>query len=186
MELYIHIPFCVRKCEYCSFVSFPADDIQKEKYIKSLLEETKVRREEFREPVNTVFIGGGTPSLLSPNQFQKLVTGIRQYVSIDPHAEFSVEANPGTLTDEFVEKAAELGANRFSIGMQAFQELLLKRLGRIHTFAEVVESAELIKKHGVRNFNLDLIFGIPGQSLSDWRITLDQAISLDPTHIIMQ
>ena len=183
MELYIHIPFCVRKCEYCSFVSFPADNVQKEKYIESLLDETKVRREEFREPVNTVFIGGGTPSLLSPDQFQKLVTGIRQYVSIDPHAEFSVEANPGTLTDEFVEKAAELGANRFSIGMQAFQELLLKRLGRIHTFTEVVESVQLIKKQGLQNINLDLIFGIPGQSLSDWKETLDRAISLDPTHI---
>ena len=183
MELYIHIPFCIRKCEYCSFISFQADTLQKDIYIDALLEEARIRKDEFTEPLKTIYIGGGTPSLLSSSQLRKLVSGLCEYVSADNCFEFTIEANPGTLTEEFVKTSAELGINRFSLGMQAYQKVLLKRLGRIHTYTDVMKSVELLKKNHIENYNLDLIFGCPGQSYEDWIETLRAAISLQPSHI---
>ena len=183
MELYIHIPFCKRKCEYCSFVSFAADSAQKDEYIEILLKEARIRQSEFTDKIDTVFIGGGTPSLLSPAQLERTVTGIRKYLRSDSCTEFTIEANPGTLTEEFVGTAVRLGINRFSIGMQACQDAILKRLGRIHSYSDVRSSVSIMRKHHIENFNLDLIFGIPGQTLSDWEKTLDAAISLHPAHI---
>ncbi len=183
MELYIHIPFCARKCRYCSFVSFPADENRKEEYVEALLHENRLRKAEYTEPVSTVYIGGGTPSLLSPDQFRTLVLGIRKTVLWEADAEFTVEANPGTLTDAFLETAAELGVNRLSLGMQSAEERLLKFLGRIHTFSEVEQSAASVRRAGIRNLNLDLIFGIPGQTASEWDHTLDAALSMEPEHI---
>ena len=183
MELYIHVPFCVRKCRYCSFVSFPADENRKEEYLDTLLQENRLRNEEYTEPVSTVYIGGGTPSLLSPDQLRRLVSGIRETVSLDAVTEFTVEANPGTLTDIFLEAAAETGVNRISLGMQSAEERLLRFLGRIHTFREVEQSVAAARRHGFRNLNLDLIFGIPGQTSGEWNHTLDAALSLEPEHL---
>lgn len=183
MELYIHIPFCARKCRYCSFVSFPEDENRKEEYIEALLEENRIRGKEYTEQVSTVYVGGGTPSLLSPDQFRRLVLGIRQMGSWTADTEFTVEANPGTLTDEFLETAAELGVNRVSLGMQSAEDHILQFLGRIHTFREVEQSVASVRRHGITNLNLDLIFGIPGQSAAEWEHTLDAALSLEPEHI---
>ena len=183
MELYIHIPFCRRKCDYCSFVSFPGELHQKEKYIRALLDETELRQAEFSEPVQTVFIGGGTPSLLSSDQLKTLVTGISDRISLSDCVEFTIEANPGTLTEDFTAAAVRLGINRFSLGMQAYQDSLLQLLGRIHTYPDVVNSVSLLNKYHISNFNLDLIFGIPGQTLSQWDETLSAALSLRPAHI---
>ena len=183
MELYIHIPFCVKKCSYCSFVSFPASAEEMDNYISLVLQEAEIRRFEVVSSIETVYIGGGTPSLLSPGQLIRLMDGLRALFSFVPSAEFSVEANPGTLTEAFIEAAVSAGINRFSIGMQAFQPDILKFLGRIHSFADVEKSVALVRSSGISNVNLDLIFGIPGQTFDSWTKTLDTALSLRPDHI---
>ena len=183
MELYIHIPFCVRKCRYCAFVSFPAAPEEQDSYIASLLREAEIRQNEVTSPIETVYIGGGTPSLLSAVRLTRLISGLRSVFSFSPEAEFSVEANPGTLTAEWLSAAVSTGVNRLSLGMQAFQPHLLTFLGRIHTFREVTHSVSLARSAGIGNLNLDLIFGIPGQTLSDWTETLESALSLTPDHL---
>ena len=183
MELYIHIPFCVRKCAYCSFVSFPAAEEEKDAYISSLLREAELRRPEADGSVETVYIGGGTPSLLSPSMFRRLIADLRSIFDIRREAEFTVESNPGTLTAEFLDTAVTAGVNRLSLGMQAVQPAILRFLGRIHSFEEVSRSVSMARSAGLNNLNLDLIFGVPGQKLSDWNETLDAALSLSPDHL---
>ena len=183
MELYIHIPFCVRKCEYCSFVSFPASEKEKNEYVCSVIREAEIRRGEGKEPVDTVFVGGGTPSLLSPDQFSDLLGGICRCFTFQDRIEFTVEANPGTLSQDFLFEAVSSGVNRLSLGMQAYQPSVLRFLGRIHTFEAVRKSVSMARLSGIRNINLDLIFGIPGQTLRQWQETLDAALSLCPEHI---
>ena len=183
MELYLHIPFCVRKCAYCSFVSFPAAAEEKDAYVASLLREAELRQSEADGPVETVYIGGGTPSLLSPSQLRRLIAGLREYYEIRPDAELSMESNPGTLTAAFLDTAVSAGVNRLSLGMQAYQPEILQFLGRFHSFEEVSRSVSMARAAGLNNLNLDLIFGIPGQTLSDWNETLDAALSLSPDHL---
>lgn len=183
MELYLHIPFCVRKCAYCSFVSFPAAAEKKDAYVASLLREAELRQSEADGPVETVYIGGGTPSLLSPSQLRRLIAGLREYYEIRPDAELSMESNPGTLTAAFLDTAVSAGVNRLSLGMQAYQPEILQFLGRFHSFEEVSRSVSMARAAGLNNLNLDLIFGIPGQTLSDWNETLDAALSLSPDHL---
>ena len=183
MEVYIHIPFCTKKCEYCSFVSFPSSDVQKNEYIGALLHEAEIRNPFADEPVKSVYIGGGTPSLLSPDQLRRLVDGLRIHFPLDHCLEFSIEANPGTVTEHFVKTASDLGINRISFGMQAYQDHLLRKLGRIHDFDDVKESVRIARKYSFSNLNLDLIFGIPGQTIDDWNESLEAALSLCPQHI---
>lgn len=183
MELYLHIPFCVQKCEYCSFVSFPGTEVQKEEYIRTVVREAEIRKKEFTETVSTVYIGGGTPSLLSPSQFSFLMKELGKQIPLDASAEFTVEANPGTITGDFLQAVSGARVNRISMGMQAFQERLLKRLGRIHSYDAVRESVQLAREYGIKNLNLDLIFGIPGQTKEEWAETLDAALRLEPEHI---
>ena len=142
-----------------------------------------MRHSEATEPIETVYIGGGTPSLLSAEQFRRMISGIRRLFPVTAGAEFSMEANPGTLTDSFLDTAVSEGVNRLSIGMQSYQPELLKFLGRIHTFTEVKHSVAMARGAGIQNLNLDLIFGIPGQKIRDWEETLDAALSLSPEHI---
>ncbi|MER2182443.1 MAG: radical SAM family heme chaperone HemW [Clostridia bacterium] len=177
------MPFCVRKCAYCSFVSFPAAAEEKDAYVASLLREAELRQSEADGPVETVYIGGGTPSLLSPSQLRRLIAGLREYYEIRPDAELSMESNPGTLTAAFLDTAVSAGVNRLSLGMQAYQPEILQFLGRIHSFEEVSRSVSMARAAGLNNLNLDLIFGIPGQTLSDWDETLDAALSLSPDHL---
>ena len=142
-----------------------------------------MKRAEYNEPVETVYIGGGTPSLLSGSQLTRLTDGIRALYRFTPSAEFSVEANPGTLTEEFLSAAVSAGVNRISLGMQASSSRLLDFLGRIHSFSDVKKSVSLVRDAGIRNLNLDLIFGIPGQTAAEWSETLEDALSLMPDHI---
>ena len=184
MEIYIHIPFCVRKCDYCSFASFtPASREQVQAYLRAVLHEAEIRAQEVTEPVTTVFVGGGTPSLLPPDDFASFLEKLDALLPLRDVAEFTVEANPGTLTDAFLEAAASAGVTRFSLGMQSSDDRILKKLGRIHTFREVEHSVALLKKHNFDNFNLDLMFGIPSQTSDIWRQTLRDAVSLCPKHI---
>ena len=183
MELYLHIPFCVQKCSYCSFCSFPASQSQMNEYVILLLDEARQRAHETMDSVETVYIGGGTPSLLPDDLLIRLVRGLKETYLFPDKIEFTSEANPGTVSESWLKTAYSLGVNRISFGMQASQLNLLQTLGRIHTQEDVVHSVKLARRAGFRHINLDLIFGIPGQTMKDWQDTLTQAISLEPDHI---
>ena len=183
MLLYVHIPFCRQKCRYCSFVSFPGQEAQAEAYVRLLLKEAENRIREFTGPVHTVFIGGGTPSLLPPDLLSLLASSLFSSLPSVAVQEFTVEANPGTVTRSWIEAARNAGVNRLSLGMQAFQPELLTLLGRIHSYSDVEETVRLSREYGFTNLNLDLMFGIPGQSLASWKETLEAALALEPVHI---
>lgn len=182
LGLYIHIPFCIRKCRYCDFLSFPSGRESRQAYIDALCGEL-AERGKGSGPVDTVFIGGGTPSVLEEDLIRKLGEGIRSSFELAPGAEFSVEANPGTLTEEKIRAFREIGVNRVSLGAQSMEDRLLKALGRIHTSRDVAESVEMLRRQEVGNINLDLMFALPGQSLGDWENTLEQALALEPEHL---
>lgn len=184
MELYVHIPFCVRKCRYCDFASFASGRSQMEEYVSLLLKEAELASDEYGHPeISTVYIGGGTPSILPPDLTDRLLSGLFSVFSVTKDAEISVEANPGTVTDPWLDACLSHGINRFSLGMQAAQDRLLEMLGRIHRMDDVIRSVSLLRSHGVSNFNLDLMFGLPGQSLHDWLETVTAALSLEPSHL---
>lgn len=183
MELYVHIPFCRKKCRYCAFVSYADKEAEYENYIGLILDEAGQRHTEANEPVTTVYIGGGTPSLLPSALLSALVRGLDGILDLGAVKEFTVEANPGTVTAEWMDAAAALGVNRLSFGMQARQDRLLHLLGRIHQFEEVAASVQLARRAGITNLNLDLIFGIPAQTIAEWEETLDAALSLNPSHL---
>ena len=154
-----------------------------ETYISALLREASARAEYVTEPLETVYIGGGTPSLLPPDLFTRLADGLRALFPFDSVREFTAEANPGTVTEEWLEAARRAGAGRISFGIQAAQNRLLRTLGRIHRFPDASDSVRLARKHGFTNVSVDLMFGIPGQTMADWRETLRSALSLSPDHI---
>ena len=183
MELYVHIPFCVKKCFYCDFVSFAECSDRMAPYIDNLLKEAELRSGFATEPLDTVYIGGGTPSLLSPELVRRLMNGLMKRLPFSENPEISVEANPGTLSRVWLDAAVESGINRLSVGMQAAQDSLLSLLGRIHSMEQVYEAVKLSREAGIKNLNLDLIFGIPTQTQRDWEETLQTALSLSPEHI---
>ena len=183
MELYIHIPFCRKKCNYCAFTSFPAENTDYKDYVDLLLKEAEERKNESNEPIKTVYIGGGTPSLLPPFLFTRMIDGLRMIFDLNHIEEFTIEANPGTVTRDWLYTAKASGANRLSFGMQAFQDSLLGILGRIHSYKDVCQSITLARETGFQNINLDLMFGIPYQTQTLWRETIDAALSLNPLHI---
>lgn len=184
MELYVHIPFCRSKCRYCDFASYAGQESRMDAYVDALLCEARAQAETIGAvPVDTVFIGGGTPSLLPPETLERLLAGLHEIFPIAPSAEFTSEANPGTLTARWLDVAVRYGVNRISMGMQAYQPDLLRSLGRIHDFAQVEESVELARRAGISNLSLDLMFGLPGQTPAMWRETLDAALSLNPQHL---
>lgn len=183
MELYIHIPFCVRKCRYCDFASFSGAQERIPAYIRALLAEAENRRGEVNGEIDTVYIGGGTPSLLSAKDISDLISGLRSVLPMDHVSEFSVEANPGTLKEDWCHAIRDLGVTRVSLGIQSADDTVLSSLGRIHTWREACDSVELLRKTGFTDINTDLIFGIPGQTMDLWKETLRKTVSLGPTHI---
>ena len=148
-----------------------------------MLKEAALRTGEAEDPLTTVYIGGGTPSVLSPSLFRKLIRGLKKVYNWDSVTECTTEANPGTVSPEWLEAASEEGVNRISFGMQSSQRHLLSTLGRIHQKEEVAASVQLARDSGISNISLDLIFGIPGQTVSEWIDTLEYALSLEPRHI---
>lgn len=182
MQLYIHIPYCRQKCRYCDFASYSGQEGSMSDYADAVLAEADAYR-DINDEVTTVFVGGGTPSILPAAVFDRLLSGLRERFTISPQAEFTSEANPGTLTDEWLEAGISNGINRISMGMQASQSDLLHRLGRIHTMNDVIASAQLVRNHGIRNLNLDLMFGLPGQTSVMWRESLEAGVSLAPEHL---
>lgn len=184
MELYIHIPYCRQKCRYCDFASWAGQDSTMAAYVDALLREADVMAVNAKDqPIQTIFIGGGTPSILPAPLLRRLLSGLRERFNIPAGIEFTSEANPGTLTPEWLEAALEGGVNRLSMGMQAYQPELLKTLGRIHTHADVEHSVQLARQMGVKNLSVDLMFGLPGQTPEMWLETLHAALALHVEHM---
>ena len=182
--LYIHIPFCKQKCFYCDFPSYPNMEDYWEPYIDALAQELILKAEEFKASyVETVFIGGGTPSLIPAAFISRILDTVYLHYNISPGCECTIECNPGTLTDEKLKIYKDSGVNRLSIGLQACQDEILKALGRIHTFEDFLTSVKLARKHGFYNINADIIFGIPNQTFEQWKETVKQIITLDLAHV---
>lgn len=186
LEIYIHIPFCVRKCYYCDFLSAPADEKTKDAYMEALYTELTKRAEEFSEyTVVSVFVGGGTPSTVRTKQLVMLLDGLRKYYRMDPDAEITVEVNPGTADKTKLEQYRRAGVNRLSIGLQSGNDGELCRIGRIHNFRQFVDTYEGAVAVGFVNINVDVMSALPGQTLYSYLETLHMLLALkpQPTHI---
>ncbi len=184
MELYIHIPYCRQKCRYCDFASYAGQEATMAAYVDALLREADAMAAYAKDtPIQTVFIGGGTPSTLPATLLKKLLAGLHERFIIPAGIEFTSEANPGTLTSEWLEAAVSGGVNRLSMGMQTSQPELLRTLGRIHRYEDVVESVQLARSMGISNLSVDLMFGLPGQTPDMWRESLAAALALKVEHM---
>lgn len=183
LELYVHIPFCVKKCDYCDFLSGPASLEKQEKYVQALEQEIQAVEEGEGRSVVSVFLGGGTPSLLSPSHMERILKQLYRKFDITPDAEITMEANPGTLCLEKLETCRRWGVNRLSIGLQSPDDQELKMLGRIHTYRDFLESFTIARKAGFHNINVDLMCAIPGQQYDGWIRNLRQTAQLEPEHI---
>ncbi|MEN6461928.1 MAG: radical SAM family heme chaperone HemW [Syntrophomonas sp.] len=185
LGIYVHIPFCLQKCGYCDFYSVPlAEKAWLERYVHCLIREIKKAAADFsRLPVETIFFGGGTPNLLSPEQLRVILEALVNSFNIEDDAEISIEANPYRHNPGALKLIREAGINRISLGAQSFCDQELKILGRLHTANDVLETIESVSEAGFDNFSLDLIYGLPGQSLQRWQDNLKMAVSRQPTHI---
>ncbi len=185
LSLYVHIPWCVRKCPYCDFNSHAADGgLDEAAYVEALLADLSVDTANLKDrPLQSIFIGGGTPSLFSPAAIQRLLVGIRERIDCPEDMEVTLEANPGTLEAEYYTGFRAAGVNRLSIGVQSFDAESLRALERIHGPDEAAKAVESAKTAGFKRINLDLMFGLPGQSLEAARRDVELALQLDPGHI---
>lgn len=182
ISIYVHIPFCVRKCKYCDFLSFKADSAVEDAYIDALLKE--IERTECKERlVRSIYIGGGTPSTLSGEKIGKILSKIKTKFNLLPNCEISMECNPGTASYEKLSDYREAGVNRLSIGLQSCNDNELKLLGRIHTYDQFVETFNLARKAGFDNINIDLMSALPGQSVESYKNSLTKVVNLNPEHI---
>ena len=184
LGVYIHFPFCRSKCAYCDFVSYPGREELIPAYVEALTGEIRDWREEIsRRRIVSVFFGGGTPSLMDPEQMRVLLTCLADTGCVSPDAEITMEANPGTVTPGALSAFRAMGVDRLSLGVQAAQDPLLRSIGRIHTLKEAAAAVDMAREAGFGNLNLDLMYGLPGQTEADWRETLEWAVSRDPEHI---
>ena len=181
LELYIHIPFCIRKCAYCDFLSFPAGEKDRQSYVEALLDEIYGAKE--KGDAATVFFGGGTPSILPGKEIGRIMDAVREKYSVPEDAEITLEANPGTLNRKKLEDWKKAGINRLSLGLQSAENAELKALGRIHTWETFLESYRMAREAGFENINIDLMSALPGQSAYTWRKTLQKVTELKPEHI---
>jgi oxygen-independent coproporphyrinogen-3 oxidase len=181
-SLYIHVPFCVRKCIYCDFFSVHYNEATAKRYIDALCKELLLKR-SLASTLKTIYIGGGTPSLLPAESFRKLLTCIKDNFRLSSDAEITVEVNPGTIDKPKIDALLPLGINRFSIGIQSFDDNELSALGRIHTSGDSIRLLEMLKGARMHNFSIDLIYGIPGQTMASWQRSLRIALECSPPHI---
>lgn len=186
LGIYIHIPFCKQKCYYCDFVSFS----NKEEYIEKYVETVKREIDSYdlsKYNITTIYIGGGTPSRIPSEKIQEILEIIKQEISANQtkweDIEITIELNPGTVDEEKIKKYKEIGINRLSIGLQSTNNKLLKEIGRIHTFEDFKNTYNLVKKVGFENINVDLMIGLPNQTISDVKESLNEIIKLNPTHV---
>ncbi len=178
--LYIHIPFCLKKCAYCDFVSYENSLAEGENYVNALLLEMEAYK---GTTVDTVYIGGGTPTALPPRLLIRILSGAKENFTIAPYAEITVEANPGTCDGNYFSALKNAGVNRISLGVQSFVDDELKLLGRIHSAKEAKTAVKSAKEAGIFNVSLDLMFSIPKQTKESFLYSINEAIALDPTHI---
>ena len=185
LSIYIHIPFCKEKCYYCDFLSFRRGEDYFEDYIKALLNEIDIFANTYKNiyKIKTIFIGGGTPSILPTGYIGKIMNKLSSCFFIEDDAECTIEANPGTLTYDKINHYKQNGINRISLGLQAYQNDILKNIGRIHTKEEFLKNYELIRKVGFNNVNVDIMFSLPNQTLEDFNYTINKIKSLDVEHI---
>lgn len=183
ISLYIHIPFCIRKCNYCDFLSFPAGDDIRDKYVDSLCSEIRLYSEFVTEPVYTVFFGGGTPSLLTPIQTERIMNAIVNCYRMGKCTEISIECNPGTSLYTNLKAYTDLGINRLSIGLQSANDNELNILGRIHNYEQFISTYNDARKAGFGNINIDIMSAIPGQNVKSYKETLTHIVNIDPEHI---
>src|SRR3569623_623143 len=185
LSLYLHLPWCVRKCPYCDFNSHEArGEVPERAYIDALIADLEQELPSiWGRPVETVFLGGGTPSLFTPDSIDRLFSQLRARLVLPAHAEITMEANPGTLEAGRFAEFRAAGINRLSIGVQSFDDAMLKKLGRIHGAREAIAAAEGAPAAGFDELTLDLMFGLPGQPVAQALADLEQAIALEPTHI---
>ena len=186
LSLYIHIPWCIKKCPYCDFNSHAVKaDMPEAAYIAALLNDLAldIQRHAITRPISSIFIGGGTPSLFSPEAIDRLLRGIEQQLTLQDGIEITLEANPGTFESHKFAEFRALGINRLSIGVQSFDDQLLTKLGRVHSGHEAIVAAEIAHQSGFDNFNLDLMFGLPGAGVDSSATDVATAIDLKPTHI---
>jgi len=183
--VYIHIPFCHQICNYCDFNKFYFKNQPVDEYIEALGKEmalvTKKYPEHFRN-IETIFLGGGTPTALSPKQLDKLLTYIHAYIPMSSVKEFTSEANPDELSAAKLQVLFDGGVNRLSMGVQSFDQGLLQKIGRTHSNEHVYETIALAKQHGFHNISIDLMYGLPGQTMAQWRDSLEKAFALDLPH----
>ena len=184
LELYIHIPFCVRKCKYCDFLSAPADSTTIDLYIRQLVDEIKTQSQFYEEyAVSSIFLGGGTPSILKSALVTNILSAIFATFKVEANAEVTIECNPGTVSSERLLNYKAAGINRLSFGLQSTNDSELKVLGRIHTYEDFLESFEAGRKAGFKNINVDLMSALPGQTVESWKKTLKSVAMLKPEHI---
>ena len=183
--IYIHFPFCLKKCLYCDFDSSASSKLKPRDYLALLLREMELRQASLAEPVSaaTLYLGGGTPSLMEPELVGSLIEAVARRFALRPDAEVTLEANPGTITPEKLAGYLAAGVNRLSLGIQSFEDRLLARLGRVHTAKEALLAFEAARRAGFDNLNIDLMHSLPGQSLTQWRTALRRAIALSPEHV---
>lgn len=181
--IYLHIPFCHRVCPYCSFYKHTPGGTSISSFIEAVLAESRKKIESLPEPPRTLFLGGGTPSMLSPTHLEKLMLGLQQAMDFSSLEEVTLEANPATFDLTKARLFRDLHINRVSLGIQSFSSKVLQTLGREHDPAQAIRSVEILHEAEISSINIDLMFSIPGQSLEDWRSSLLQAVALKPHHI---
>ena len=179
--IYVHIPFCKKKCKYCDFISFECVEEYEERYINALINE--IEDCKLNKRVSTIYFGGGTPSIISEKNIEKVLKILYEKFEIDKDAEITLEVNPGTVNMKKLQKYKEIGINRLSIGLQSTDDSSLKMLGRIHTYSEFLETFENAKTVGFDNINVDLILGIPNQTIDKLNVDLQNIVKLNPKHI---
>ncbi len=181
--IYIHIPYCKSKCTYCDFYSTPQVATM-EQYVHSLLCEANLRQEEVaHSPITTLYMGGGTPSVLPVELITELVNGLHELFDLSRLEEFTIEVNPDDVSSKYITALRELGINRVSMGVQSFNDNELRAINRRHTSKQAIEAVQTIQDAGIDNVSIDLIYGLPGQSLDSWKNNVEQAISLNVRHI---
>ncbi len=188
-SLYVHVPYCSKRCGYCDFNTYTPSELDREDQIESWLnsavKEIDLARRVLKEEltIDTIFFGGGTPSLLDSNTVDNFIQSVKSNFKLKPGLEITIEANPDSITEEKSQRWLNSGINRVSIGMQSSTKEVLKKLDRTHNPDNVSHSVDILKKSGFDNFSLDLIYGTPGESLNDWENSLKDAIALNPPHI---
>ena len=182
--VYVHIPFCASRCSYCDFFSTLEMKTAGAPYVQALIDEARLRRDELDgEAVRTLYLGGGTPSQLPLLLLSRLIKGLHEVFDLSALEEFTVEANPDDVTPEWCSSLASLGVNRVSMGVQTFEDHILQAIGRRHNARQVLQAVENLRDKGIDNISIDLIYGLPGQTLESWTRTVGQAIALRPQHI---